>query len=350
MDSKFLYLALALISGTGLLSYLLYNKKSPTPKTDTIYTEALNAMIKGEKGKAIRYLRDVVKQDSNHVRAYLQMGNILRDDHPDQATKIHQSLTVRANLPTDLKVDIHQSLALDFEQLEKNTLAKREAEMILKIEKRNLWALRFLLSLAEKEGKWDKAAGWSKLIQKITGKQDKHELSRYIVYKGLDKLKKGLRDDAKAFFQKAIKSAPEQGLPYLYLGDIFEQTRDLVKAIENWESFALRDLKKASQVFSKIETALFDLGRYSEVENFYRKILKNDSTNLEAVIRLANVLEEKGETSAAINLVEESIQPGSRNIRSDLMKLKLSLTTSTPVELSHQIDTILEKLAESIDG
>ena len=114
MDSKFLYLALALISGIGLLSYILYNKKTPTPKTDTLYTEALNAMIKGEKGKAIRYLRDVVKQDSNHVRAYLQMGNILRDDHPDQATKIHQSLTVRANIPTDLKVDIHQSLALDF--------------------------------------------------------------------------------------------------------------------------------------------------------------------------------------------------------------------------------------------
>ncbi len=350
MDSKFLYLALALFAGTGLLSYLLYNRKSPTPKTDILYTEALNAMIKGEKGKAIRYLRDVVKQDSNHIRAYLQMGNILRDDHPDQATKIHQSLTVRANLPTDLKVDIHQSLALDFEQLGKITLAKREAEMILKIEKRNLWALRFLLSLAEKEWKWDKAAGWSKLIQKITGKQDKHELSRYIVYKGLDKLKKGLRDDAKAFFQKAIKSSPEQGLPYQYLGDVFEQTRDLVKAIENWEAFALRDLKDASQVFSKIETALFDLGRYSEVENFYRKILKNDPTNLEAVIRLANVLEEKGETSAAINLVEESIQPDSRNFRSDLMKLKLSLTTSTPVELSHQIDIILEKLAESMDG
>ena len=236
-----------------------------------------------------------------------------------------------------------------FNLVYRKPLASLNANEIDRIRDKNLRA-EINNYLAEKEGKWDKAAGWSKLIQKITGKQDKHELSRYIVYKGLDKLKKGLRDDAKAFFQKAIKSAPEQGLPYLYLGDIFEQTRDLVKAIENWESFALRDLKKASQVFNKIETALFDLGRYSEVENFYRKILKNDSTNLEAVIRLANVLEEKGETSAAINLVEESIQPGSRNIRSDLMKLKLSLTTSTPVELSHQIDTILEKLAESIDG
>jgi len=32
------------------------------------------------------------------------------------------------------------------------------------------------------------------------------------------------------------------------------------------------------------------------------------------------------------------------------MKLKLSLTTSTPVELSHQIDSILEKLSDAKDS
>ena len=130
---------------------------------------------------------------------------------------------------------------------------------------------------------------------------------------------------------------------------MFEQTRDLVKAVENWEYFAVRDIENASQVFGKIESALFDLGRYSEVENFYRRILEIDSSNFEAIIRLANVLEEKGEDGAALSLIESTINPNSKDVRGDIMKLKLSLITSTPVELSHQVDSILEKLSDAKD-
>jgi tetratricopeptide (TPR) repeat protein len=165
----------------------------------------------------------------------------------------------------------------------------------------------------------------------------------------LEKLKNGFADEARSFFQKALKSSPDFGLPYRYLGDMFEQTRDLVKAVENWESFAVRDIENASWVFGKIESALFDLGRYSEVENFYRRILEIDSSNFEAIIRLANVLEEKGEDGAALSLIESTINPNSKDVRGDIMKLKLSLITSTPVELSHQVDSILEKLSDAKD-
>jgi tetratricopeptide (TPR) repeat protein len=100
-------------------------------------------------------------------------------------------------------------------------------------------------------------------------------------------------------------------------------------------------------VFGKIESALFDLGRYSEVENFYLRILESDSSNFEAIIRLANVLEEKGEEGAALTLIEDAIDPESSDVRGEIMKLKLSLLTSTPVELSHQVDSILEKLSDA---
>ena len=190
----------------------------------------------------------------------------------------------------------------------------------------------------------------TKQIQKITGKHDPDDLARFQVYKGLEKLKSGFPDEARSFFNKALKSSPDFGLPYRYLGDMFEQIRDLVKAVENWESFAVRDIKNASKVFGKIESALFDLGRYSEVENFYRRILEIDSSNFEAIIRLANVLEEKGEDGAALSLIEDAIDPQSIDVRGEIMKLKLSLTTSTPVELSHQIDSILEKLSDAKDS
>ena len=70
-----------------------------------------------------------------------------------------------------------------------------------------------------------------------------------------------------------------------------------------------------------------------------------DNTNFEAVIRLANVLEEKGESGAALTLLESAINKKNHDVRVNIMKLKLSLITSTPTELSHQIDNILKKLS-----
>ena len=347
MNIIYFYLALALALVAGLFYIYLPFKSVKKPKIDGLFTEALNAMVKGDRLIAARLLRDVVKQDSNHVRAYLQLGNILREENPEQATKIHQSLTVRPNLTSELKVDIHKALAIDYELLGKYRKSKTEAEQILIVEKRNTWALKFLINVAELEKNWDTAASRTRQLQKITGKSDKNDIARFEVLKGLDNFNKGHIKEAKIFFEKAIKISPDLGQAYQYLGDTYEQTRELVKSIENWKLFALKDLNNAHKVFEKIESALFDLGRYSEVENFYRRILKFDPNNFEAILCLANVLEEKGEEGAALTLVEESILSSGYDIRSDLMKLKLTLSTSTPLDLGQQIDKILEKLSRS---
>ena len=145
----YLYFIIALIPSAGILFYYLSYKSVKQPKTDILFTDALNAMVRGDKAKAIGILRQVVKQDSNHVRAYLQLGNILRDENTEQAIKIHQSLTVRPNLSAEMKVDIHRALANDYKKIGSFKKAKNEAEQILTIEKRNLWSLKFLVEIAD---------------------------------------------------------------------------------------------------------------------------------------------------------------------------------------------------------
>ena len=302
-------------------------------------------MVKGDRNKAVDLLRQVVKQDSDHVRAYLQLGNIINEDNPEQAIKIHQSLTVRPNLSTNIRVDIHRALANDYYIIKQYNKAKDEAKQILLLEKRNLWALNFLISIAEETKEWDDAANWTRQMHRITGKKQNEDVAKFDVYKGLDCLNNSQLEEAKSFFNKAIKLAPEYSLSYHYLGDVYAQTRDLIKAVENWENFAGKDLENGKEVYSKIETALFDLGRYSEVENFYRRIIQINPSNFEAVLRLANVLEEKGESFSAMNLIEDVISPEGKDVRAELMKLKLSLSISTPMELGHQLDKIIEKLS-----
>jgi len=120
-----------------------------------------------------------------------------------------------------------------------------------------------------------------------------------------------------------------------------------VKAIENWESYALFTPEEGRVVYTKIESALFDLGRFSEVEKFYERILEKDPSNLNALAKLANVLEEKGEHNSALNLVEDALSKNKGSVHGRLMKLKLSLHISKPHELSNQIDEIIQLLTSS---
>ena len=328
------------------LTFFLFKPKKKR-RTESIYTNALNAMVRGDTRTALSHLRDVVKQDSDHINAYLQMGNILRQDNNGQAAiKIHQSLMVRPNLDNQIRLDIHKALALDFEQIENLSKAQQEAELVLKIDKKNQWANEFLLMIFEKQKNWDKATQISKTIQRYRKEKNPNQISKYLVFQGMDKLEKGSEKEAINLFEKAVKTSPKFALSYLKLGDYYAEKRDLTKAIENWENFALYDTNDGHTIYPKIESALFDLGRFSEVEKFYRRILNNNPINLAALTRLANVLEEKGQHKDALNLVDETLAKNESSIHAHLMKLKLSLNISKPHELSHYIDNIMQLLTE----
>ncbi|MAR75890.1 MAG: hypothetical protein CMG18_05845 [Candidatus Marinimicrobia bacterium] len=337
----FIILSILVIAiGTSLF---FYYKKKPLIKNNSnkLYTEALNMLVRGDSQNAIRLLRDVVKQDTNHLDAYLQLGDILREEGNSQnAIKIHQSLTVRPGLDDKLQIQIHQSLAKDYLSLNEISLAKKEAEMILNIDKKEFWATEFLLDLAEKSHDWAQAAHLIKTLD--SNNSDITRLARFKVYEGMGKFENDDRKGAEQCFNKAIEIAPNFGLPHLYLGNLFSENRNLVKALEHWEQYALLDLKNGSSIYSKIESALFDLGRFSEVEKFYQRALKNNPRNLDALAKIANVLEEKGERQKALDLVEDALSQHEDSIKLRLMKLKLSIQYSSPPQLSQQIDKMID--------
>ena len=301
-------------------------------------------MLLADKRKAISLLSNVVKKDSSHIDAYLQLGNLLRDEEPGRAIKIHQMLTVRPSVSKETKIEILKSLALDYEKTLELLKAKNEAEKVIEISKGDLWANSFLLSIAEKMEDWDYAEKKARDLQKIKEFDGLINLSKYTFEKGVQSLKGKDTKDAENLFRKAISDSPEFGLPYKYLGKIMHSNRDLVKAVEYWEKYMELDPDESFSVFDNIETALFDLGRYSEVEKFYRKVLEKKPDDVKAGQRLANVLNEKGENKAALALIDQFIKKDTSSISVMLMKLKLSLLLKTPSELSYYVDEILDRI------
>ena len=347
MDSLYIVILITVTFTSAIFAYFQFKKPSNKKKIDTIYMEALNAMLLSNKSKAINLLSTLVKNDSEHISAYLQLGNLLRDENTDRAIKIHQMLTVRQNLDIETKIEIFKSLALDYKKIDDKQKSKIEAEKILKIDKTNIWANEFLLSLAEETEQWDYAEKKAIDIKKIKGYNREINLSYYTLQKGIIHLKDNDLTEAEILFRKAISESSEFGMPYKYLGDIKYANRDLVKAVEYWEKYMELSPSESHLVFDNIETALFDLGRYSEVEKFYRKVLENNPKDLNAGLRLANVLNEKGENKAAIDLIDSFILEKNPSVLVMLMKLKLSLSSKTPAELGHYLDEILKVIKSS---
>ena len=339
-----LFIFLLILVIALVISFFFYYKKKPILKNNSnkLYTEALNMLVRGDSENAIRLLRDVVKQDTNHLDAYLQLGDILRQEGNSQnAIKIHQSLTVRPGLDEKLQIQIHQSLAKDYLSLNETSLAIKEAEMILSIDKKESWATEFLLDLAEKNHNWGQAAQLIKTLEK-NNSSDINRFARFKVYEGMEKFENDDRKGSEQCFNKAISLAPNFGLPHLHLGNLFSENRNLVKALEHWEQYALLDTENGSTIYSKIEAALFDLGRFSEVEKFYQRALKNNPKNLDALAKIANVLEEKGERQKALELVEDALNLHEDSIKLRLMKLKLSIQYASPPQLAQQIDKMID--------
>ena len=156
---------------------------------------------------------------------------------------------------------------------------------------------------------------FSKTNSKNKGENNKEAIIEFEILKANDYFLNGKINEAKNSLKKIIKNFPNISLSYLYLGDIYEKSRDLVNAVKNWEKFAEKNPKNSNKIFKKIESGLFDLGLYSEVEKFYRKIIKINPSNIEAAVRLANVLEEKGENESALALIDSFRDLGKFNLK-----------------------------------
>jgi lipopolysaccharide biosynthesis regulator YciM len=340
MEPITIILVIAIVVIAIAIIYWLRSKESVS--SEVLYSNALNAILKGDNTEAVKLLKEVVSQDSDNINAYLQLGNLLRSVNPQQASKIHQSLTVRPKLSKTISKEIHQALALDYAELSNTKRAKIEADMVLKYDKSSLWAYQFLLQIAEKQNDWEQANVLASKIQKLTGNRDVRQLAEIQLQAGNSQLDIDENKKALQHYQNAIKLDPLFSAPYLQIGNIYENKNDLKKAFINWEKYLINDDNGEAKIYKKIESALFDLGRFSEVDQFYLRILAEKPNDKNAIVKLANLLKDKGDIEEAIALVDKAINQNNDSIPARLMKIKILLEKANPVDLYNQIDELIK--------
>jgi lipopolysaccharide biosynthesis regulator YciM len=271
-----------------------------------LYTEALECLLQGETNDAFTKLRELVRQDTENVQAYLKLGDIFRErSQTDQAIKIHQSLTFRRRLSSSVKREIYASLAKDYSASGRYDRSEEHANRVLKLDKKNRWALEFLIDISEKQEKWEKASKYLHRLEKVTREERSKRHAFYILMQGRDREEDGLVQEAKGFYNKAISADDSFADAYLYLGNLAEDEGNLDEAVAQWTTFAEKSAGGGRQIYGRLEKALFELGRFGETEEFYRELSEKDSSNMDAFSGLINVLAAKGEFDEGIAIVDD---------------------------------------------
>ena len=337
-----------------IMVYVFNYKPNRKGQVKDLYAEGLDLLVSGKRKAAYRNFKEIINKDSNNIKAYLRLGQVLREsNNPKQALKIHQRLLHRKKLNFHDKIDLHKNLALDYFFDDNYLKAIKELEIIIKMDKINEWAIGYLVKVHCKIQDWHNASQYLQKYQKIISTVDNHKLALYKIQEGRILIRKEMFSESRKKFEDALMICKDLAAAYYFIGnsysaesevayqksidqkkninleedDMVSNTLDdasllLEKAIPMWIRYADLKPKQAWMVIYLLKDALFALDRYSEFENILKQIIISDKNNIEVIASLSEILSHRGEDMEALELIESAIDQAPSSLLIKLMQLK----------------------------
>ncbi len=373
-----MFSVLILIPVIGLLIYFLYYRKLKPHKVNNIremYAEGLDMLVSGKRIAAYKNFKSIINEDSNNIKAYLRLGQILREGgNAIKALKIHKSLILRKKITNYEKIELHKNMALNYYELDNFDKSIFEAEKILNFEKDNEWAIYHLITLYKKNNDWMKATEYLKLYFNAKGNRDNHKLALYKIQHARTEIENNNFEEARNIINKALNIEDDLAIAYYYLGKTYSKESTLVydKAIEIEKNGlnSITDKEKYNQyvedakdmlsksipmwihyleinpqqswfVIPLLKDALFSLDRYSELEDIFYKLSEKYPDSIEILAALADYYSTKGDLDKAIDIIEKALKQNKDSILVKLIKFKLNIQKNSENISLNDIDDII---------
>lgn len=375
MSPTLIILLLLIATGAGL--YYYYNLKSGSlASLKTRYSDGLDLLMAGHRREAYKHFKSIVEHDSNNVKAYLKLGQVMREGgNPQQALRVHKSLNIRPKLTPFEKTELHKNLALDYDALGDTDSAISEVENVLKLNRHNEWALTHLIEFYKKKDDWELASKYLRQFQEVTQTQDNHLVALYKIQEGRITLNKQDYKHARKLFEESLSIDPDLNSAYLFLGNSYAdesetayrfavkidekefQTPDekqqysdyvssakqqLARAIPMWIQFTENDPKGSWLVLSKLKDALYALNRFNEIEDILKSILSKDPDNVDVLSSLADFYNQKGSRNEALEMIDSALEKQPDSLIANLIKMKLSSYKGDLTQLRTGCDSLMD--------
>jgi len=305
MDSLLITGTLALTVG-GMMWFPFLRKKR---KPRSLYLSAVHLLLEGRKEEALEKLKKTVTSDTENIPAYIQLGAIYRETgYPVRAAKIHRQLLVRGDLEEDERISILRHLVLDYKTSNTLDLAIETAEQLTQRDKKDIENKKLLLSLYEQKKDWDKAFFYRQGINKWLKQRDQGILALYKVMSGIRQVEEGAEREGRIRFREAIKLDKGCVPAYLNWGDSYRREGRIEDALKTWKDLTNRNPDWAHLAFDRLKDALYELGRYGEMEEIYQQVIQKKPETADAAIQYIELLRKQGRLDQAMDFCEQMIE------------------------------------------
>lgn len=268
------------------------------------YFQGLNFLLNEQPDRAIESFVDAVKVDPQTIELHFALGSLFRRrGEIERATRMHQNLVDREDLPDDLKLQALSELGQDYL---KAGLLDRAEEIFdrLRNSTRVEEAKRKLLEIYQLEKDWEKAIAIAAELPDISTQK---EVAEYFCELAGAEMIRSRPEAASAYLLTALERNRKCVRASLLQGDIEAQQDQSQAAIACWQRIEQQDPSFLALVAQRLLDAFRKLDRRDEGLKLLRGYLERYPSLdlLDVVFQL--VLESEG-ADAAYTLVRDELK------------------------------------------
>ncbi len=304
------------------------------PSSEVSYLRGLDFLIYDQRDKAIKELADATARNTDDVAAYISLGNLHREQgNIDRSIRIHESVSIRPNLPLQSRVRALYSLGLDYVRgglLERAEAAFNKA---IKEDPNHVQSYESLERVHEEMRDWKAAYECQLELDKRTKKKSSRLLAYLLTEVALEEAMRNKRPkEAISLLHKAKQTDPTCVSVPMYLGDVYLAQGDFKKAEHVWEEAVDNFPHLAFLLFDRLRQVYLKQDTVRNIKSVYEKVLAKSPDDINTRLSLGDYYFDTGQLSKAKEEYERILELSSTSTVGYQRLSKLYLKEGKPEE------------------
>ena|GEM_PF-2898864 len=311
-DAQLALIVLVLFATVAGFLLLMQNARRRNRKQESpypAYIEGLHLLVENKLEEASHMFRHAAEHGPYSLEARLRLGILLREKGATvQAIKIHKAMLAIPGVPEHFIGYLVPVLAKDYITAENPEAAIPLLEEYLLSDPNNSTMLHLLIVAYEHVEKWDKALSVLERLEKTGDTNMSSERALYLVLNAEQALSDGHKRKAKADLKRALAVDPRCIPAYMISADLALDEGNVDKAVREWKNAAEQSETISGLIFTRMEKALYDAGKYGKISDVYGNLLESCPNNIYVLLALARFEERKGDLEKALDHCRRAIE------------------------------------------
>lgn len=278
MGSLLVIVLLFLLIGVFLFVWLRKTGGTPVfpvPHLHQKYFAGLNHLINEEPDQALDVFLELVKIDGDTVDMHLALGSLFRRrGEVDRATRIHQNLIARPDLPRDYRIQVLFALGQDYNRAGVLDRAERLFLELLQLKPRHEKAQLCLLDIYQQEKDWLKAIDLAQKLSIIRGKPSQYVVAQYFCQL-VDQAWEAARfDQVQRYIKKALSADPHCVRAHILRADLACHLKVYQEAIHSYKRILMDTVDYFPVIAPSLRRCHEALGTVKEMMDFLQVCVK----------------------------------------------------------------------------